>query len=289
MTRARLLCYLKQAVMFCCAVFVCCSSFAENITTSPADCTQPTLSVDTGTANLNAQWEANTIGISWYNDGQKITGDANAATQCTYDHTFSLPTQPTKTGYTFTGWKVVTVPSGYTPLEYIQFSGTQYIDTNFTPNQNTEIRAKYKITTTSACWVYGSGSSQPRITAYSGGSSSGNQRFGNSVISLILPKNQINEVIQNKKGLTINDAFTAYPTVSDFTSTGKFFIGTASASSSTAKFTGWIYYLKIYNAGSIVLNLLPAKRDSDEVIGMYDTVSGTFFTNGGTGVFTANQ
>ena len=104
-----LLLSFKQIGTICFAILISIfsvSSFADNITTSPADCTQPTLSVDTGTANLTAEWQANTIGISWYNDGQKITGDANAATQCTYDHTFSLPTQPTKTGYTFTGWKV---------------------------------------------------------------------------------------------------------------------------------------------------------------------------------------
>ena len=31
----------------------------------------------------------------------------------------------------------MSLPSGYTPLEYIKSSGTQYINTGFNPNQNT--------------------------------------------------------------------------------------------------------------------------------------------------------
>ncbi len=44
-----------------------------------------------------------------------------------------------------------------------------------------------------------------------------------------------------------------------------------------------IAYLKIDNS----MSLIPAKRNSDGVIGMYDTVTKTFFTNSGTGSFIA--
>lgn len=42
-----------------------------------------------------------------------------------------------------------------------------------------------------------------------------------------------------------------------------------------------IYYFRVEGK----MNLIPARRDSDGEIGMYDTVSGTFFTNQGTGKF----
>ncbi len=42
-----------------------------------------------------------------------------------------------------------------------------------------------------------------------------------------------------------------------------------------------IYYFRVEGK----MNLVPARRDSDGEIGMYDTVSGTFFTNRGTGKF----
>ena len=40
-------------------------------------------------------------------------------------------------------------------------------------------------------------------------------------------------------------------------------------------------------AGVMIADYIPAKRNSDNVLGMYDTVSGTFFTNQGTGSFVA--
>ena len=52
--------------------------------------------------------------------------------------------------------------------------------------------------------------------------------------------------------------------------------------------------VKIYNfklkegsTPSVIQNLVPARRNSDGVLGMYDTVSNTFFTNKGTGEFIA--
>jgi hypothetical protein len=47
-------------------------------------------------------------------------------------------------------------------------------------------------------------------------------------------------------------------------------------------FIGRIYYAKTYDNNTLVRNFVPAKRDSDDVLGMYDTVSGQFFTNAAT-------
>jgi len=48
-----------------------------------------------------------------------------------------------------------------------------------------------------------------------------------------------------------------------------------------------VYYVRIWNNGLLVRNFIPARRNSDGEIGMYDTVSNTFFTNAGTGEFIA--
>lgn len=48
-------------------------------------------------------------------------------------------------------------------------------------------------------------------------------------------------------------------------------------------------YFTIYSNGEQVFNGIPAKRNSDNVLGMYDTVSNTFKTNAGTGTFTAGN
>lgn len=59
--------------------------------------------------------------------------------------------------------------------------------------------------------------------------------------------------------------------------------GTASPNTGETK----IYYYKLCDHNNVLkIDLYPVIRKSDNVIGMYDTVSGGFFTNAGTGEFT---
>ena len=95
-----------------------------------ADCDNATLNTFSGTSNLSANWQANTIDLHWYNDDTEIT--SGVPTSCIYDGDLTPPsTIPTKTGYTFKGWKTkkIFVPDGYTQLEYIENTGTAYINT----------------------------------------------------------------------------------------------------------------------------------------------------------------
>ena len=49
-----------------------------------------------------------------------------------------------------------------------------------------------------------------------------------------------------------------------------------------------IYYCRVYDGNDVLLrNYIPVRRNSDNVLGMYDTVTHTFFTNAGTGTFIA--
>ena len=77
----------------------------ENITDSNKDCTSDTLTVSSGTAELEADWLANTVNITWYDGITALSNTGNAAT-CVYDGTLNLPTVTPKPGYTFAGWKV---------------------------------------------------------------------------------------------------------------------------------------------------------------------------------------
>ena len=53
-------------------------------------------------------------------------------------------------------------------------------------------------------------------------------------------------------------------------------------------FHGNVWYLQLIGTdGNILFNGVPARRDSDGEIGMYDLVTNTFFTNSGTGEFIA--
>ena len=79
----------------------------NHIQPSPTnDCVESTLGTATGPANLEADWTANTINLEWYNEDTKLTVPTTSNT-CRYDGGIILPsTNPTKTGYTFSGWQV---------------------------------------------------------------------------------------------------------------------------------------------------------------------------------------
>ena len=76
----------------------------------------------TVTANANGGSITSTTG--W-------TGTGNTSTKSVlYNQTYgTLPSDVTKSGYTLAGWSLL--PSGYTQVDYIQSSGTQYIDTEY--------------------------------------------------------------------------------------------------------------------------------------------------------------
>ena len=68
------------------------------------------------------------------------------------------------------------------------------------------------------------------------------------------------------------------------------FIGARNNRGTAGSFNPSTFYLfKIEKAGELVVNMVPAKRLSDNVVGFYDTVRDRFFTNAGTGTITAGN
>jgi hypothetical protein len=49
------------------------------------------------------------------------------------------------------------------------------------------------------------------------------------------------------------------------------------------------HYYELLKNGTIVAKLYPAERNSDKVLGMYDVINNTFYTNAGTGSFIAGD
>ena len=92
------------AVMSCPAIALDAN---DHIQPSPTnDCVESTLGTATGPANLEADWNANTINLEWYDEDTKLTVPTTSNT-CRYDGGITLPsTNPEKTGYTFKGWQV---------------------------------------------------------------------------------------------------------------------------------------------------------------------------------------
>ena len=96
------------------AMIIAMPAFATGIAkdVNPADCNSTSLGTTSGTSNLQASWQPNTLNIEWYDGDTRITPSNYQARTCTYDSGITVPANPpTKEGFAFAGWTVkVIVP-----------------------------------------------------------------------------------------------------------------------------------------------------------------------------------
>jgi len=236
---------------------------------------------------------AETINITWYNE-DSTTYDT---TTCNVGDTLVLPTAPTKRGYTFLGW------SAYIPLEYIESTGTQYIDNIIKPNKDYSFEIKYKHTVSTGYqtlfavydgitgYSYGfmAGSASKGNYAYSGNSKTFTLAYDTNTI-YTLYYDGVNKKVYRNGTEIVN--FSDLPGFSGTTGVAprlfQMISGEHYSGSFNYPFKGYAYGFKVYDDNNIIVrDLVPVKRNSDNAIGMYDIVSGQFFTNAGTGDFIA--
>jgi len=107
---------MKKIPLSIIATILIIPAFAEGpdipANVSNPSCDSGVLKTTSGNVNLRAEWTENRINLTWYDDNAENNGSAidvsgtNSA-QCTYNGGITLPTNiPTKTGYTFLGWRV---------------------------------------------------------------------------------------------------------------------------------------------------------------------------------------
>ena len=189
--------------------------------------------------------------------------------------------------------KLSPLPSGYTELEYIGFSGNnsntngQFIDTQVTPGANKAFYLDMYITkgaTGSSSYPNGKTLFDARTSGsmifYYSEDESGAFTFSNTsrdVWFIDYKKNQLG----NKNNSQSFSSPSKYATLN--------FILGAWIENGTYyyRITGNVYNCKIYDNDTLVRDFVPARRNSDSVLGMYDTVTQTFYTNAGSGSFVA--
>lgn len=190
------------------------------------------------------------------------------------------------------------LPKEYMQLEYLEFTGTQWIDTRVTPILSDEIEFEciIKKHSTTQWAIFGSGTGNI-LWGFVGSSFlvnafGGFYKYFESGIARMtsnIPQSTDNLNIINCK----NDGYFYVNGVQYFQTPYAFndvaldtplYIGTRGNLKMT--FTGVIGKFKLMNKnGKLKLNLIPALRIADSKPGMYDLVSGQFFTNQGTGEF----
>lgn len=201
----------------------------------------------------------------------------------------------------FGGTEQRNLPIGYTALEYIESTGTQYINLGYKGNGNTKVEVKFKYhTATSASGsgrVFGSRNAAA-VDAFAIGSASGTAStnstvaffFGNQSYLVTDKAVVLDEwlgVIFDKTTHSINgvDYGDQYNDETFETPQNLKLFGFDNSGTMGVGYVD-VAYCKLWDNGVLVRDLVPAKNSSN-VIGMYDLVSGQFLTNQGTDVFVA--
>lgn len=195
------------------------------------------------------------------------------------------------------------LPAGYTELEYIESSGTQYINTGVVLGQdytNTNIKLEYDaLINSGANWqVCGTmglegiyiGVNNSDIICYGTGFSDTSTGVTNPFVKCKYINDAKNGVIKVTNLSTNTDIVNLTYTPVTKTKVLPMILFSFSESAtiiSSNKMSGKMYNVKIYNNNELIRHFIPAKRLSDSVVGMYDLISNTFFTNSGTGSFVA--
>lgn len=184
------------------------------------------------------------------------------------------------------------LPDGYIALDYIEVTGTQYIETSSKGTQKTRVKCEFMHTAISDGAIYGA-----RNTT-----SSNNFSFrviqGNwqpAYIQLLNPEPAIpadhnwHMVDHNKQAFYLDGVKIVESTAASSFNTGyNICIGQIKASAGMYPGCARFRYFQIYEDDVLTVNLVPCISPSCE-IGMYDKVEGKFYGNAGTGQFIAGH
>ena len=180
------------------------------------------------------------------------------------------------------------LPQGYTELSYIQGDGASYINTGFNPNQNTVVRADIAHDLSRAThWIFGARNGT-NVDAFGFLTYKGAYRadYGTATTSLSGTPTGRFTIEMNKNSVKIDGAVIATAAVQTFSTNYPIYLFANNNAGASAGFsTTKIYGCEIYSGDILMREFIPCRRNSDNALGMYDTVHGTFCQNAGNGAF----
>lgn len=202
------------------------------------------------------------------------------------------------TGVFLAGPPRATFPEGYTQLEYIQSTGTQYINTGFKPANTTKVVADFEMTANSGShqMIFGErpnsqGSAKGQyVLGYAGHKSPAVWRsdFGTSQVSFASSIGWGGRMTAIKDGnvCTLGSS-SVTNTTSTFTASYALTLFAGNTGGEMGSYTSVkLYSCQIYDNGTLTRNFIPCKNASGAV-GLYDIVGAEFYANAGSGTFAA--
>ena len=178
------------------------------------------------------------------------------------------------------------LPDEYQQVDYIESSGTQYIDTGYLMNNNSIFEFKFAPMVESGHIFGVSNYARMYVQNNSGRAYEyvrsnkfyeyGEYEQGTIHTFKLTPSEYI---MDGTKRLDVTQTIADCPyNMPIFArNTGKKIVMYSSIK---------LYYFKVYEGNDIKRDFIPCYRKSDNVVGLYDLVNKVFYTNAGTGAFT---
>ena len=269
----------------------------------------------TGNKNLYAQCGAAAYTVTANANGGSIssttgwTGTGNTASKSVaYGSPYGTLPTVSRVGYEFNGWSLL--PEGYTQVEYIESTGTQYIDTGYVPNDaggkvETKVSFTSFVPVSSYSNIYGvEAAAAPwnllgvRTTSakklvfltYSDNYTNPTIRTENTAYTIEQSYKRLTSTSQRLKyaidGLTLIDTDKSSSYVIQQVN---MYLFAANINGPTRYSKIKMYYFRLYDEDTLVREMVPCINNSTGKAGMYDLVNGVFYGNSGTGDFTAGD
>ena len=188
------------------------------------------------------------------------------------------------------------LPPEYQQVDYIESSRTQWLKIPYSPSDNDTITVITKLTSYTDANYGFYGAQVGGAVIMFGGDKNETQFFTQTPVGswlytglVSLDKITINLDLANSiVSVDGSDySISGHRIGTTVFQNGMALFGILRPSSTAARLvSAKIYSFYAEANGVSIISLIPCYRKSDGVIGMYDTVSGAFFTNAGTGAFT---
>ena len=185
--------------------------------------------------------------------------------------------------------ETVGVATKYTRLEYIESTGTQYIDTGFVPNNNTRLTMDVQLTSVPSGNIALFGASTATDSQfnvyYTGGAFVSDFGSSSSHLSFsISPVTTRLDIDHNKNVLTINGTTKNHTNTTFSSQYNLALLANNGANTVIWHVSARLYSCQIWDNGTMVRDYIPALR-SDGIAGLYDAVNDTFYASSGSGNF----
>lgn len=185
------------------------------------------------------------------------------------------------------------LPEGYTQVDYIESTGTQYIDTGFKPNGNTRVICDFQTTrahdgtrgifgardnTTSYLYAFWHIASNAYRTDYYG-------KYENMTVSDELARTVVDK---NKNITIIGNSSLTYTATDAQTPYSLYLFAVNKTGTATSYSYVKIYSCQIYDNSALVRDYVPC-INAQGTVGLYDMANDMFYTNAGTGTFSIGE